>query len=593
MYEVKQSSTTRALLFQLISSSDHITGATGVTPTVTLSKNGASFASPSGAVSEVGSGWYKVAGNATDSGTLGPLALHATGSGCDPCDALFQVVAYDPDASYLGMAFPTNFSAQAIGSDGSVSLNINDSLLINAGSVQSGSAASITTLTGPTSADLVGCTLKVWNTSTGNWQVRGIVSYSAGSIGVDRNWTTAVTNSYKYAIYACRAATLDSNGYVRVQQGTQSGQLNASGGVVPANMTQILGAAVDGTGATAQLGVNVVTSTPTVSANLVSCSAGAINGAAFTLDTGLTKIQSGVAGSGSTSGTFKLDSASGAGDVYTGNWLLVNSSGTIQEKLITAASSTTLTVDSNWVVTPSAGDAYVVLPRAKTYGVFSNVKATDTSGAALATHSDATTIAGYTSPLASMITANVFTSAALANAPTGSGGGGGITQAQVRAAVWDNAASGNNSAGTMGAIMNQLSTYDPLATTSLSAYPSGSAGKALSNLDATISSRSTYAGGDTSGTTALLARVPDTISLANIGTQTVTSIAAATSVEPTGVPSANDTIFNKISWLFSLFTNKRITTANNDRLRNATDTADMGTAQLTDVGGVFTRTRYL
>lgn len=90
-YPVKQSSTGRPLLFLLLSSSDHVTGATGKTPTVTISKNGGAFAAPAGAVTELANGWYQVAGNATDTNTLGPLVLHATASGCDPTDVVFAV----------------------------------------------------------------------------------------------------------------------------------------------------------------------------------------------------------------------------------------------------------------------------------------------------------------------------------------------------------------------------------------------------------------------------------------------------------------------------------------------------------------------
>lgn len=108
-YAVKQATTAQPLLFLMIDSSDHVSPKTGLSPTVTLSKNGGSFASPSGAVSEIGSGWYKVAGNATDNATLGPLALHATSAGADPTDVVFPVVAFDPlVATNLGLsALPT------------------------------------------------------------------------------------------------------------------------------------------------------------------------------------------------------------------------------------------------------------------------------------------------------------------------------------------------------------------------------------------------------------------------------------------------------------------------------------------------------
>ena len=95
MHLILQSQTAEPLVFFMVSSSDGKTGVTGLTPTVTLSKNGASFASAAGAVSEIGNGWCKVAGNATDAGTLGPLLLHATGSGADPADVRYQVVSLD------------------------------------------------------------------------------------------------------------------------------------------------------------------------------------------------------------------------------------------------------------------------------------------------------------------------------------------------------------------------------------------------------------------------------------------------------------------------------------------------------------------
>jgi hypothetical protein len=103
-------------LFLLISSTDHITGLTGATVTVTLSKNGAAFAAPAGAVTELASGWYKVAGNATDTATLGPLLLHATATGADPTDEEYRIVAYNPDdAVHLGLSAIPNIAAGAAG----------------------------------------------------------------------------------------------------------------------------------------------------------------------------------------------------------------------------------------------------------------------------------------------------------------------------------------------------------------------------------------------------------------------------------------------------------------------------------------------
>jgi hypothetical protein len=104
---VERYNTTQPLPFLLILSSDHITGATGKTPTVTICKTGGGFATPAGAVTEIASGWYQVAANAADANTLGPLLLHATASGCDPRDAEFSVVNYNP-TSVLPVSVPTD-----------------------------------------------------------------------------------------------------------------------------------------------------------------------------------------------------------------------------------------------------------------------------------------------------------------------------------------------------------------------------------------------------------------------------------------------------------------------------------------------------
>lgn len=111
-YLIKQNQTARPLVFLMVNSTDHVSPKTGLTPTVTLSKNGAPFTSPAGGVSEIGNGWYKVDGNSTDSNTLGPLLLHATAAGADPTDDRFDVVAYDPNdarvdvGKWLGAAIP-------------------------------------------------------------------------------------------------------------------------------------------------------------------------------------------------------------------------------------------------------------------------------------------------------------------------------------------------------------------------------------------------------------------------------------------------------------------------------------------------------
>jgi hypothetical protein len=87
------------------------------------------------------------------------------------------------------------------------------------------------------------------------------------------------------------------------------------------------------------------------------------------------------------------------------------------------------------------------------------------------------------------------------------------TSAAIAAAVWDLATSGHTTSGTFGAAMNAAgSAGDPWGTALPGAYGAGTAGFIVgTNLNATVSSRSTYAGADTSGTTTLLGRIPGTV----------------------------------------------------------------------------------
>lgn len=171
-YLLQQSSTAQPLLFMLISSSDHITGLTGkaATVTVTISKSGGSFTSPAGAIAEIANGWYSVAGNATDTATLGPLALHAAVTGSDPWDDLFNVVAYNPqDSVRLGLTAMPNAAAAASGG-----------LLI------SGSNAGTTTLGALTVTGAMTCTGGIAGNITGN------LSGTVGSVSTVTNIATTV-----------------------------------------------------------------------------------------------------------------------------------------------------------------------------------------------------------------------------------------------------------------------------------------------------------------------------------------------------------------------------------------------------------------
>lgn len=92
-------STARNLMVFLTASSDHVTGLTGATLTITASKNGAAFASITPTVTERGDGWYNLALTSAHTDTLGDLVLHVTAASADPIDLREQVFAGLPGES--------------------------------------------------------------------------------------------------------------------------------------------------------------------------------------------------------------------------------------------------------------------------------------------------------------------------------------------------------------------------------------------------------------------------------------------------------------------------------------------------------------
>ena len=208
----KQSDTTYPLFFLMVDSTDHVTGKTGLSPTVTISKNGGSFASPSGAVSEVGNGLYKVAGNATDSNTVGELWIHATGTGADPTDTSYTIVAYDPfDSVRLGLTALPNAAAESAGG--------------------------------------------LYTRGTGAGQINQPAN---GQIDANTVKVSGTTQTAR-----------DLGASVLLSSGTGTGQLDFTSGVVKSNMTQIDGEATNGNNATLKLKVLDIrsdsTSVPSVS----------------------------------------------------------------------------------------------------------------------------------------------------------------------------------------------------------------------------------------------------------------------------------------------------------------------------------------
>ena len=92
----------------------------------------------------------------------------------------------------------------------------------------------------------------------------------------------------------------------------------------------------------------------------------------------------------------------------------------------------------------------------------------------------------------------------------------GLTNDTIADQVWDEILSGHAGVGSAGAALSAAGgSGDPWSTALPGAYGAGTAGYILgTNLDAAISSRSTYAGADTAGTTTLLSRVTAAVALA-------------------------------------------------------------------------------
>jgi len=89
-------STARSVVVFMTDSTDHVTGKTGLTLTITASKDGAAFASITPTVTELSNGWYKLALTTSHTDTLGDLALHITATGADPTDLVRQVLQFLP-----------------------------------------------------------------------------------------------------------------------------------------------------------------------------------------------------------------------------------------------------------------------------------------------------------------------------------------------------------------------------------------------------------------------------------------------------------------------------------------------------------------
>lgn len=91
-------------------------GATGLTPTVTVSKNGGAFAAISGGMSEIANNWYSLALNSTDTNTLGDLVYNFSTGTPDAESQRDEITGVDPlDGVHFGLTSLPGFAASAAG----------------------------------------------------------------------------------------------------------------------------------------------------------------------------------------------------------------------------------------------------------------------------------------------------------------------------------------------------------------------------------------------------------------------------------------------------------------------------------------------
>jgi len=167
----------KLVVFRAIASADHFTPSTGKTIAITISKNGAtSFSNPNAGATnatEMASGFYKFTLDTTDTGTNGPLAWRAAGTGVDDIGDVYEVV----NATNAGFTALPNVAS---GSAGAV-------LTSGTGTAQLSVSSGLVTLAGVTHTGAVIPTVTTTTTATNVTTVNGLAAnvITATSIAAD------------------------------------------------------------------------------------------------------------------------------------------------------------------------------------------------------------------------------------------------------------------------------------------------------------------------------------------------------------------------------------------------------------------------
>lgn len=473
--ELKQSTAYHRMVF-MVDSSDHVTGKASLTLTITSSQGGAAFGSISPTVTDRGSGWYDIALTTTHTNTLGDLCLHITGTGADPSDTRDVIIAWDKATALssttvgtvsnvsdktgysLTQTFPTNFSSLSIDGSGRVDL------------------AKIAG-TSQTARDIGANVLLSSGTGTGQ------ISLSSGAV------TTGTNNDksgYSLSITPPTASTIAS----AVWEDTTAGDFTVAlsiGKTVVNGVTLGTGLTINGyTGNTPQTG-DAYARIGAAGAGLTSLGDSHI----AHLDADVSsRMPSYTQPTGFLAATFPSGTIANTTNITAGT-------------ITTATNLTNLpSIPANWLT--AAGIASGAL-NGKGDWLLSSGYTVPPTVASIATGlwQDLTSGSDFSTPssIGKLLKDDI-------NATISSRG----TSVLVAGDIWDLAISGHTTAGTTGASLNAAgSAGDPWATSLPGSYGAGTAGNIVgNNLNATVGSRSTYAGGDTSGTTTLLGRLTNT-----------------------------------------------------------------------------------
>lgn len=541
----KQSDTTYPLFFFMVDSTDHVTGKTGLSPTVTISKNGGSFASPSGAVTEVGNGLYKVAGNATDSNTVGELWIHATGTAADPTDTSYTIVAYDPfDAVRLGLTALPNAAAEASG-----------------GLYTRGSGAG--QINQPANGQIDANTVKVSGTTQ-----------TARDLGAS----------------------------VLLSSGTGTGQLDITSGVVKSNMTQIDGLATSGNNATLNLKkLAIVNSDPADAAVEIRGSGTGTDGlfiqgngagaGAITIDTlgGSYSVQL----AGDMVGAFNANLTQIDGNATNGNnaalklktLSVINNSGTAVDFKSTAGNGKGLNIEADPNSAASGisstggyyaghgieaigggGDGSYGIQASGVSAGINGLGGANGHGISASGNGSGCGIYGLSTYNASGIRGESSGAGNGIQGKSQSGAGFGATALGSGNAIDVVSASGNGISIIGGGSAKSIT----LLTGSFPTYVKGSIS---GNIVGTIDSLATQAKADVN------AEVKDVLE-------------TDTQAEPTSPPASTASLKDKIAWLFTLGKNKRTQTTTTETVLADDGTTPIATSAKSDTGTTFTRGKF-